>query len=205
MSRVLAYSLLAALTAINILLNISLIEDIRAILARRPPPLSSYTYLEDDVPEYFPLINPRPHVVMSIEESVRYGIDEPQSYLEWLWTSTADDQGNLHLGPNHRFGVPSLTHQRHCLRSLRTVLAEVDRLEGVDLHHTEHCLSYLREHTLCAADITLEPGDAFARNFTAERVVQDRPCMDVEAFYASMWDQWTRWLSFKGGVPSSPP
>ncbi|RDX40729.1 hypothetical protein OH76DRAFT_1412772 [Lentinus brumalis] len=139
---------------------------------------------------------------MSIEESVRYGIGEPESYLEWLWTSSADDQGNIHFGPNHRFGLPSLNHEQHCLRRLRTVLAEVDHFEGKQLHHTEHCLSLLREHTLCAADTTLEPGDAFTRNFTAERVMHDRKCLDAEAFYASMWDQWTRWLEFKSQVPS---
>ena len=160
-------------------------------------------YIEDDVPEFFPLRNARQHVLMSMEESVRYGIDEPQSYLEWLWTSTADDQGNIHIGPNHRFGVPSLTQQQHCLRGLRTVLAGVDILEGHDLHHTEHCLSFLREHTLCAADITLEPGDVFARNFTTERVTHDRECLDAEAFYASMWDQWTRWSNFKDQRPGS--
>ncbi|TFK82236.1 hypothetical protein K466DRAFT_590661 [Polyporus arcularius HHB13444] len=132
---------------------------------------------------------------MSIEESVRYRIGEPESYLEWLWTSSADDQGNIHFGPNHRFGLPSLNHEQHCLPRLRTVLAEVDHFEGKDLHHTEHCLSLLREHTL-------EPGDPFVRNFTAERVMHDRKCLDAEAFYASMWDQWTRWLEFKSQLPS---
>ncbi|KAI0700859.1 hypothetical protein C8T65DRAFT_709614 [Cerioporus squamosus] len=199
----LSYSFLAALAVVNVLFDRSLVADIRKVLKGRPPPLSSYTYLEDDVPEYFPLLHPRPHVVMSIEESVRYGISEPQSYLEWLWTSTADDDGNVHFGPTHRFGVPSLTHQQHCLRGLRAMLADVDRLEGHDLHHAEHCLSFLREHTLCAADVTLEPGDAFERNFTAERVMNDRRCLDAEAFYASMWGQWTRWSEFRSEVLSS--
>ena len=41
--RILSYSLLAALTLVNILLDHSLVEDIRKILMRRPPPPSSYS------------------------------------------------------------------------------------------------------------------------------------------------------------------
>ena len=138
---------------------------------------------------------------MSVEESVRFGIHPPPAALEWLWTATVDDRGNVHMGPNGRFGVVGITHELHCLRALRDVLDTVDVPVGHDLHHSEHCLSFLREHTLCAADITLEPGDAFARNFTAERVTVERECMDVEAFYASMWTQWNGWLDFRQQVP----
>ena len=55
-------------------------------------------------------------------------------------------------------------------------------------------MSFLRESTLCAADTTLEPGDAFGRNFTAERWTGDRECMDAEAFYASMLQRWNEWV-----------
>ena len=61
-----------------------------------------------------------------MEESVRYGIDDPQSYFEWLWTSTIDDQGNVHMGPDRRFGVVGVTHQQHCLRAIRAALAADD-------------------------------------------------------------------------------
>ncbi|KAI0354406.1 hypothetical protein OH77DRAFT_1481736 [Trametes cingulata] len=201
MSRPLALCLLALLGLINLLVDYSLVEDVRTLFARRPPPASHYTWVDDDVPERMPLLGARTKVMMSVEESVRYGLHEPQSHLEWLWMSTADDGGNVHMGPNTRFFVIALTHQQHCLRGLRTSLDADEVPTGHALHHSEHCLSFLREQTLCAADITLEPGDAFARNFTAERWGGDRECMDVEAFYGTMWRQWTDWLAFKAQVP----
>ena len=136
---------------------------------------------------------------MSMEESVRYDIRAQEAFLEWTWTSTLYDQGSTHMGPNNRMGTLGITHQQHCIRSLRTGLDAEEVLEGHDLHHAEHCLSYLREATLCAADITLEPGDAFTRNFTAERVMGDRKCMDAEAFYASMAARWNEWVEYRDG------
>ena len=131
--------------------------------------------------------------MMSIEESRRYGIDEPEAYFEW---GTKDDEGYMRVGPNHRWGSIALTHQKHCLRKFREALSMDSPPAGPTRTHCEHCLSFVRQHILCAADITLEPGDAFARNFTAERVTGDRECMDAEAFYASMWEGNTRWLEF---------
>ena len=136
---------------------------------------------------------------MSIEESVRYSIDSPEASLEWLYTATAHDMGNTHLGPpdRARIGVVALAHQLHCLRSLRAALAEEGVPEGHALHHAEHCLSFLRESTLCAADTTLEQGDAFGRNFTEERIGGERECMDAEAFYASMLTRWNEWVEVR--------
>ncbi|KAI1784830.1 hypothetical protein LXA43DRAFT_1077244 [Ganoderma leucocontextum] len=196
-SRTLSLFLLALLGFVNIWIDYSFVEDVRKVLEKRPPPLSHYTWVEDDVPERFPLISPRPHVRMSIEESVRYSIRAPEAPLEWLWTATANDMGNTHLGPTHRIGVVALAHQQHCIRSLRAALDAGDVPTEHALHHAEHCLSFLRESTLCAADTTLEPGDAFSRNFTAERVTGDRECMDAEAFYASMLQRWNDWVEVR--------
>ncbi|KAL7278214.1 hypothetical protein ACG7TL_008189 [Trametes sanguinea] len=197
MSRPLALGLLALLGVVNVLVDYSFVEDFRKAFSERPPPLSHFTWVEDDVPERMTLRNARPHVLMSIEESVRFGLHEPEANLEWLWQSTPNDGGNVHMGPNNRFFVVALTHQQHCLRGMRTVLEAEGVPTGHDLHHSEHCLSFMREHTLCAADITLEPGDPFSRNFTSERVAVERECMDVEAFYGTMWSQWNEWLAFK--------
>ena len=149
------------------------------------------------MPERFPLVNARPHVTMSIEESVHFGIHTPSAALEWLWTATVDDRGNVHMGPNGRFGVVGITHELHCLRALRDVLDTVDVPAGHDLHHSEHCLSFLREHTLCAADTTLEPPDAFARNYTRERSGGEHVCMDWDAFYGDMRTNYLEWDEFR--------
>ena len=133
-----------------------------------------------------------------MEESVRYGINEPAAYDEWLSTSTVEDEGHVRVGSNHRLGIIGVTHEQHCLRLLRFTLAKDAVPHGAVRNHCEHCLSFLRQQALCAADSTIEPGDAFARNFTAERVTVERECrMDPEAFYASMWHQWNEWVDFK--------
>ncbi|KAI0325748.1 hypothetical protein GY45DRAFT_1329856 [Cubamyces sp. BRFM 1775] len=201
-SRPLALCILVALGVVNVLVDYTFVQDFAKAFARRPPPPSHYTWIEDDVPERLSLVNPRPKVLMPLEESVRFGIHEPPSDAEWLWQSTPDDGGNVHLGPNHRFFVIALTHQQHCLRAFRVALDADEVPTGHSLHHAEHCLSFLREHTLCAADVTLEPGDAFTRNFTAERVTGEMECMDVEAFYATMGKQWHEWLGFKEQHPT---
>ena len=136
---------------------------------------------------------------MSIEESVRYSIHSPEAPLEWLYTATTHDMGNTHLGPpdRARIGVVALAHQLHCLRALRAALAEEGVPEGHAMHPAEHCLSFLRESTLCAADATLEPGDTSGRNPTAERVGGERVCMDAEAFYASMLTRWNEWVEVR--------
>nr|VWO98141.1 Calcium dependent mitochondrial carrier protein [Ganoderma boninense] len=199
MSRTLSLFLLALLSVVNIWIDHAFVQDIRKVFEKRPPPFSHYTWVEDDVPERFPLYSPRPHVHMSVEESVRYAIHAPEAPLEWLYTATAHDMGNTHLGPPQRarIGVVALAHQQHCLRALRAALAADEVPKGHALHHAEHCLSFLRESTLCAADATLEPGDAFARNFTQERVGGERECMDAEAFYASMLRRWEEWVEVR--------
>ena len=137
---------------------------------------------------------------MPTEESVHYGIQGEEAPWEWLYIATFEDGGNLRLGPNHRFFNVALTHQQHCLRYLRQALNSVDVPEGHNVEHAEHCLSLMREHILCAADVTLEPGDTFSRNFTANRDTGDRVCMDAEAFYHTMWTHWNAWLSYEAEI-----
>ncbi|KAI8977838.1 hypothetical protein BD414DRAFT_517069 [Trametes punicea] len=174
MSRLLALCFLALLGVVNILLDYSFVDECRKALEQRPPPLSNYTWIEPDVPRNMALLNAKPHVLMSIEES----------------QSTPNDGANVHMGPTHRFFVISLTHQQYCIRRLRMALDADDIPTGHELHHSEHCLSFLREHTLCAADITLEPGDTFTRNF------HGGTSRGREATHGS-GGRWNDWLAFQ--------
>lgn len=137
-----------------------------------------------------PLINARPKVVLSMEESVRFTMNKPEAYDEWLWTSTLYDGGHVHLGPNGRLFSVAFTHELHCLRSLRKSLTMDSPPSGSHIGHVEHCLNMLRQQFLCAADTTLEPGDILARNFTSERLIGERRCADVEAVYDTMLWHW---------------
>ncbi|KAI1784840.1 hypothetical protein LXA43DRAFT_191155 [Ganoderma leucocontextum] len=191
--------LLTSIGFVYLFLTFSILDDIRAILKRRTTPLSHYTWIEDDVPDHLTLLGSRKHVLMPMEESVRFGIHEPEAYDEWLSIISPEDQGNVRLGPNHRFMNVALIHQQHCLRFFRAHLDVDDDLplSDSDVHHAEHCLSLWREHTLCAADITLEVGDPFAHNFTVQRDMGVRQCMDVEAFYGTMRKHWGDWLLYQ--------
>ncbi|KAM5531430.1 hypothetical protein V8D89_014887, partial [Ganoderma adspersum] len=217
LSRPAAFLLLICVGSLYIFITLSILDDIRVILKRRPTPLSHYSkpnhsvgigslltcpstrrvaWIEDDVPDHLVFLGSRKHVLMPVEESVHFGLHELEAFDEWLSTISPEDQGNVRLGPNHRFMNVVLIHQQHCLRFFRTHLIADEPLSDADMHHSEHCLSLWREHTLCAADVTLEPGDPFAHNFTVQRDMGVRQCMDVEAFYATMWKYWGDWVHY---------
>ncbi|KAH9914377.1 uncharacterized protein BXZ73DRAFT_92816 [Epithele typhae] len=193
--RLVRLAALLVLAILSSLTNKSILQPINKALSRRPPPHSHFTFVEDDVPERLHVANARPHVLMRIEESARYNITAPNAYLEWLYTATPADQGNVRLGPLHRIFNVNMFHQLHCLRAMRKVLAEEDELSASSTHHMEHCLAILKDHTLCAADASLEPGEPFDRDFATEREWGEMKCLDVEAYYATMWDHWTEWLA----------
>ncbi|GJE92356.1 hypothetical protein PsYK624_085100 [Phanerochaete sordida] len=184
-----------AVIVINTLLTLNSISEHQARMRTRPAPLFAYSFLEDDVPERLPLINDRKQVLLSMEDSVHFTVDGALAGDEWLYTSTRFDAGNINLGPNARIFSVDLVHELHCLRRLRAALDAEAPLPPAELGHSEHCLSYLRQHILCAADSTLEYGDAFARNATAWRFGGVRACADSEAFYGTMLSHWNDWVS----------
>ncbi|KAI0041335.1 hypothetical protein FA95DRAFT_1501640, partial [Auriscalpium vulgare] len=110
---------------------------------------------------------------------------------------------NVHLGGHHRYFSISLTHEIHCLNALRDALEDDKAPVGHAAGHLAHCLSYLRQSTLCAADTTLEPVDMMAQY---DRVGGDHRCMDWTAFYKTMKDNWSGWLGWKKKFykPGSP-
>ena len=158
--------------------------------------LSMPGFLDEDYPPRMPLPSARRAVKLMVEDSVRFGLWEPQANKEWLWTATAGD-GNVHYGANHRLFVVSVTHQLHCLRSYRQALEQETLPHGHQLSHLTHCLNFFRMSTLCAADATLEPPDAFARNHTRDRAGGELQCMDWPAFYDEIGENYLQWDSFR--------
>ncbi|KIP09676.1 hypothetical protein PHLGIDRAFT_116151, partial [Phlebiopsis gigantea 11061_1 CR5-6] len=78
-SRLTTLSLCLVLAVANVLVDLSFVTDLRAALASRDPPLSHYTFVEDDVPARLPLLGARPAVLLSLEESVRYALAAPEA------------------------------------------------------------------------------------------------------------------------------
>jgi len=198
-------SVVLVLAAIaNLVLNVSIVRVVdKYALSRRPPP-SHYSYAEMDNPPYIPLPPSTRDYRLVIEESERLTFTNPESVTEWLWAATpAVGDNNVHLGENNKiFEIASL-HQLHCMRWIQVALyagATGDQSwrddARKDAGHITHCINTLRNSILCAADITLEPGDALTRNYTESRVGGEHRCKNwkaVNEFSTATWMKWRQW------------
>lgn len=141
---------------------------------------------------------------MLVQESVRYSIMQPEANMEWLWTGPLGDHA-VRLGSEKRGYTISMFHQLHCLRILRENLAENQwpRLSSGAKGHIHHCFNYLRNWSLCSADVTLEPGDFAQRNFTMHRTGATHTCRDWEPVYDKVNEAWDSWEEYRiaRGVP----
>ena len=54
------------------------------------------------------------------------------------------------------------------------------------LGHLIYCINFFPMSTLCAMDMTLGPANAFARNYTCDRVRGEHVHMDWPGFYDKM-------------------
>ncbi|KAF9475811.1 hypothetical protein BDN70DRAFT_813382 [Pholiota conissans] len=126
------------------------------------PETVEYSFIGHDRPNALPLHVK--HTAMNAEwlDDRVYGI-----YADDDWASLIPpDSGFVDLGPNHDMFSLSMYHQLHCLDVLRYGFASAKagalvypgNGTSVD-HHVSHCLVYLREMILCAADTMLEPAD----------------------------------------------
>ena len=154
-------------------------------------------FLEDDYPPYLPLESARRSVRLSLEESVHYGLMEPQTNSEWAHMSPGGD-ANIRLGPNHRFFNTGFSYQVHCARVLVSTLQQDEPPKRYrEIEHVARCLNVLRQFALCSADTTLEPADSLSRNFTAFRAGGEHTCSDSRALYETIEQNWLDWSEFK--------
>jgi len=177
------------LIALNLSVNWFFIETFRAAARTREHPLDHYTFVGDDYPTRIPKSSyGSSGVRLVVEDSVRYTIDQPESTLEWQWTGPAG-RGDLVFGGNQRFFSMSMAHQLHCLRAIHRAFAEDEIISGHVREHLTHCLNYLRQAALCAADSTLEPPNVLSRNFSdvgVGRVGGEHRCADYPRLYRFM-------------------
>lgn len=154
-----------------------------------------------DYPHNLPV--ERPKVRVTVEESVHYALDNKESAHEWLWTAPYGDN-HIRLGPEMRSFAIAMFHQIHCLRGTRDALAKGwNKIGPYGQEHLHHCFNYIRQWTLCDADLTLEPGDFTKRNFTTERFGATHTCTDWQPIYEMTNDRWFKWEDYRiaHGVP----
>lgn len=136
----------------------------------------------DDFPES--LVPDAGKVRFVEEESVRFALDSPEAKIEWLSTSPPGT-GHVALGAENRAFFVAMFHQLHCLRLFQAALTGQN-----DQEHAHHCLNYLRQWSLCQADLTLEPGDFTTRDFEQHRVGATHVCKDWGELYDSVAVNW---------------
>lgn len=114
-----------------------------------PDPLHS-AYVGDDFPTELPTRLAAVGLVVE-DGAPRFSLTADN---EWATVYPAND-GFTALGPANRTFLVAMVHQMHCLDVLRVGFA----MHGAPEYtaHAEHCLRYLRQAILCAADPTLEP------------------------------------------------
>jgi hypothetical protein len=105
---------------------------------------------------------------------------------------TTTGEGHVRLGPDDRIFAVTMYHELHCLRVLNLAFS---KSHVASVSHIKHCLGYLRQNALCAADLTLELGDFEQRDFDVERVGATHTCKDWSAVYAIMDENYDAWRS----------
>jgi len=159
-------------------------------------PIVEHTYVGDSYPARWELPAFAGPVEMTFAESDAYALDGP--FADALWMSNrrlSTHAGYARFGPERRVFALSMFHQLHCINTMRRALAHPDDKEA-NGEHVQHCLSYLRQFFLCAADDVLEPGDFTARDFSVDRLSHTRVCRDWSAVYDAAADNWDDWVQF---------
>ncbi|KAI0797692.1 hypothetical protein C8Q75DRAFT_801618 [Abortiporus biennis] len=155
--------------------------------------IREYSYHGFDHPDHFIVSDGLPTVELTVEESVHYGLSGDQADADWLSNSPLG-VGHVHLGEISRLMGPSMFHEMHCIRSIRYAIASGTRKGPISsFGHIGHCFNYLRQAILCDADLTLEPGDAFQRDFTVDRVGMTHTCHDWRAMYGAVEKSYHMW------------
>ena len=163
--------------------------------------MNTIAFIGNDHPEDLAIL--RRAVRMTVEESVHYGITQPEAEIEWLYTAPLGDN-DVRLGTERRLFAVAMFHELHCLRGIREALdGGLASLPALLQGHVNHCFNYLRQWTLCGADVTLEPGDFSQRNFTTERTGATHTCPDWEPVYEMVGANWFEWERFReaSGLP----
>ncbi|EKM56659.1 uncharacterized protein PHACADRAFT_253907 [Phanerochaete carnosa HHB-10118-sp] len=165
-----------------------------------------YSWEGDDYPPYLPLDLGEP-VAMVLEDSRHYSLNSSEADAEWLSIYPGGQLGFVHLGPQKRFFSLSLYHQIHCLDSLRHAILNGKSHDGEqghghghtrkrDVEHSAHCLNYLRQTIMCAADLTLEPEIVLGSSDVGEGLGAVHVCRDwsrVHEYTRQNWQGWMEW------------
>ncbi|KZT28832.1 hypothetical protein NEOLEDRAFT_1058041, partial [Neolentinus lepideus HHB14362 ss-1] len=133
----------------------------------------------------------------TFEESVHYPFTTNSTAKDEWWSFIPEThQGFLRLGPEKRVFAVAMFHELHCISTFYGALS-AQRQSATTDYHVQHCLNYLRQLFLCSADMTLEPYDFVARDYTLQRVGTSRVCRDWSVIYGEANRLHEDWIRFK--------
>lgn len=140
-------------------------------------------------------------VQMTVENSTHYPIQGPSAKSEWD-SVYPRSYGFVRLGPNHRTMCVSMFHQLHCVEKMRLALNDPEDPIAT-IPHLQHCMNFIRQMMLCAADTTLEPADEVVRDESgrevgtrASGVGVTHTCRDWTTVYETVEQNWDAWQEY---------
>jgi hypothetical protein len=116
-------------------------------------------------------------VEIAIQETVRFDLNASSDIADKEWHSLYGRPYTIHLGPDQRRFALAFYHQFHCLRAMQFAITHPDDTTYT-VEHIHHCLNYLRQHLLCAADDEIERGDFLEWGFIPGLLETTRVCRD---------------------------
>lgn len=132
-----------------------------------------------------------------VQEENKYPVAGLKSDSQWL-SLTSSSVGYVRLGSSSRLFMVTMFHELHCLRILNLAF-EPSGLQNtpghIDQAHIKHCFDYLRQMSLCSADLTLEKGDFIQRDFMTENDGELHTCRDWKVVYNVMEENWQHWIN----------
>lgn len=115
---------------------------------------------------------------MNIEDTIHYGITEPEADAEW---AELVPNGGLVQANNETYTI-TLFHQLHCLNIIRQAIR--DRATSRPGVLEKHCLDYLRQTLLCRGDVHIEIAGGPVSH---TQLIQDSfVCNDWESVYGDV-------------------
>lgn len=123
------------------------------------------------------------NVKMLVEETSQYALDSEIGTAQWA-ALVPPDGGVIRIpGIDVPFTI-SMFHQLRCLDNIRTALVQNQTFpEPV----TAHCMNYIRQMTLCRADLYLENvRESKALHASVVDITGERTCKDWTKVYAAV-------------------
>jgi len=203
--------ILFLLSSLSVVTTLLLLQVRKSFIATTTHPSSSfpmahhvdekkYSFIHDDFPNT-PIFETE-NVVMNVEDSMHYQMHGAEAIQEWDALEVVG-LGSVTLGTNYRTFYLPMFHQSHCLRTFLKALDNGESNYQGSQAHINHCFNYFRQWTMCNADLTLEPGDFMARNFTRERKGMAHVCRAWDRVYFQAAMKWVEWAKYWTGSKMS--